>query len=560
MSSAAPNLIHGPILEVPQPPEEFCQDGGKFYRCYDALAEELDEDMVKGLKEQLDGMLIFAGLFAGVNSAFLALTLPLLSADPADDTNALLAQNNAILLQFLSGRNDTIPAQTALPSAGFSPARDILTINALFSLSLAFAIISSFLAVIGRQWLVYYRKRGGGGTNRQRWEQLKRFLGAERWHLEPVLDDVLPSILQMGLIIFCASLILYLRHLNPSISIIVGVPMYVGLAIFIGTALPLSHAFLRVPSLIVRIKTFGQSKTPTTTHTASFTTSTSDLNPETARTRFSRLSHLFRWIPSLIARLRDVALYIPIMATQSKSLLTGLLRKLRDQVKALPQKLHDLVKLLLHALRHGREQETVNALQVIALQRTICISDEPLTLMNAFANIRAINDYDSLAQLCSVELVQQRMQQIVSDPLWGLEQFRGHSINLRETELDIGRLVCCTFAHVRICLSTGSASSLCDELQPLLEPRAAGILLPESRLVNASTAFIKATVMCHSICFAEAEESTGLFVWFSAPRPPNRDGYHLAKYATVLASHPDPSLFVLFSLQFFQDGTTHISW
>ncbi|KIO19983.1 hypothetical protein M407DRAFT_221752 [Tulasnella calospora MUT 4182] len=49
--------------------------------------------MVKGLKEQLDGMLIFAGLFAGVNSAFLALTLPLLSADPSDDISALLAQN-----------------------------------------------------------------------------------------------------------------------------------------------------------------------------------------------------------------------------------------------------------------------------------------------------------------------------------------------------------------------------------------------------------------------------------------------------------------------------------
>ncbi|KAG9018535.1 hypothetical protein FRB90_011511 [Tulasnella sp. 427] len=435
MNFAAQNPPHGPILEVPQPPEEFCKDGGKFYRCYDALADELDEDMVKGLKEQLDGMLIFAGLFAGVNSAFLALTLPLLSADPADDTNALLAQNNAILLQFLSGRNDTIPAQAALPSAGFSPARDILTINALFSLSLAFAIISSFLAVIGRQWLVYYRKRGGGGTDRQRWEQLKRFLGAERWRLEPILDDVLPSILQMGLIIFCASLTLYLRHLNPSISIIVGSSI----------ARISSDNFLGCPDKDSRAKHDIDDNTFTTDNNTDLNYSESRL--ETPRTRFSRLSHLFRWVPSLIARLRDVALYISIVVTQSKSLLTGLLRKLRDQVKALPQKLHDLVKLLLHALRHGREQETVNALQVIALQRTICISDEPLTLMNAFANIVAINDYDSLAQLCSVELVQQRMQQIVSDPLWGLEQFRGYGINLRETELDIGRLACSAFAH-----------------------------------------------------------------------------------------------------------------
>ncbi|KIO19985.1 hypothetical protein M407DRAFT_50292, partial [Tulasnella calospora MUT 4182] len=161
-----------------------------------------------------------AGLFAGVNTAFLALTLPLLSADSADDISALLVQNNAILTQLVTGRNDTLPTTPTLPSAGFSPSRDIFTINALFSLSLAFAIISSFLAVLGRQWLVYYRKRSGGGPDRQRWEQLSRFLGAERWQLEPMLDDVLPSLLQLGLIIFCISLILYLRHLSPTISII----------------------------------------------------------------------------------------------------------------------------------------------------------------------------------------------------------------------------------------------------------------------------------------------------------------------------------------------------
>ncbi|KAG8963216.1 hypothetical protein FRC00_007281 [Tulasnella sp. 408] len=182
------------MFEVPDPPPEFGQDGGKFYRHYDALAQEIDDDMTSGLKEQLDGMLIFAGLFAGVNTAFLALTIPLLSADPADDTNALL---NAILMQLAAGRNDTVPTDSILPSSAFSPSHDIFTINALFSLSLAFAIISSFLAVLGRQWLVYYRKRGGGGPDRQRWEQLKRFLGAERWKLEPILDDVLPSLLQI---------------------------------------------------------------------------------------------------------------------------------------------------------------------------------------------------------------------------------------------------------------------------------------------------------------------------------------------------------------------------
>ncbi|KAG8957152.1 hypothetical protein FRC00_004409 [Tulasnella sp. 408] len=237
MNSTTQNPLNAPLFEIPDPPEEFGQDGGKFYRCYDALANELDDDMVTGLKEQLDGMLIFAGLFAGVNTAFLALTIPLLSPDPADDTNALLSQNNAILIQLLAGRNDSVPASPPLPSKSFSPSPDIFIINALFALSLAIAIISSFLAVLGRQWLVYYRKRSGGGPDYQRWEELKRFLGAERWRLQAILDDVLPSLLQIGLVIFCVSLILYLRHLNHTISLIVAIPMYVGLAFFIGSAL-----------------------------------------------------------------------------------------------------------------------------------------------------------------------------------------------------------------------------------------------------------------------------------------------------------------------------------
>ncbi|KIO24295.1 hypothetical protein M407DRAFT_26312 [Tulasnella calospora MUT 4182] len=89
------------LTAVPETPNHFGEDGGHFYRYYDALADEIDEDMVMSLKAQLDGILIFAGLFAGVNSAFLALTLPELSADPVDDTNALL-------LQLVTGGNGSI--------------------------------------------------------------------------------------------------------------------------------------------------------------------------------------------------------------------------------------------------------------------------------------------------------------------------------------------------------------------------------------------------------------------------------------------------------------------
>lgn len=66
MSAATAAFGHNPLsqypLEVPNPPEKFGEDGGKFYRCYDEFAKEIDDDMTQGLKEQLDGMLIFVSV------------------------------------------------------------------------------------------------------------------------------------------------------------------------------------------------------------------------------------------------------------------------------------------------------------------------------------------------------------------------------------------------------------------------------------------------------------------------------------------------------------------
>ncbi|KAG8927916.1 hypothetical protein FRC01_006729 [Tulasnella sp. 417] len=148
MNPIATTYLGVPSFEVPDPPKELGQDGGKFYRAYDAIAEEVDNDMTQSLKEQLDGMPIF------VNR--------------------------------------------------------------------------------GRQWLVYYRKRSGGGPDRQRWEQLKRFLGAKRWGLELILDDILPSLLQAGLIIFCISFSIYLNSLNSTLSTAVIVPLCLALAFLLG--------------------------------------------------------------------------------------------------------------------------------------------------------------------------------------------------------------------------------------------------------------------------------------------------------------------------------------
>lgn len=53
------HIFEQPMAELPEIPAQFGQDGGKFYHYYDQLAEELDEDLTKRLKSQLDSLLIF---------------------------------------------------------------------------------------------------------------------------------------------------------------------------------------------------------------------------------------------------------------------------------------------------------------------------------------------------------------------------------------------------------------------------------------------------------------------------------------------------------------------
>ncbi|KIO30963.1 hypothetical protein M407DRAFT_20086 [Tulasnella calospora MUT 4182] len=199
-----------PALAFPVPPVEFGRDGGEFYKHYDKIADELDNGMINGLKSSLDGLLIFAGLFAGINSAFLALTLPKMTADPVDDTNALL-------LELVRGNNETALSLT-LPSTQFSPNPRISTINFLFLVSLASALFASFFAVVGKQWLAYYQTPEGSGGDKQRGEQLKRSQGVERWRLVPILDGLIPLLLQFALVIFAVGIILYLHTLSRALA------------------------------------------------------------------------------------------------------------------------------------------------------------------------------------------------------------------------------------------------------------------------------------------------------------------------------------------------------
>ncbi|KAG8906346.1 hypothetical protein FRC01_008044, partial [Tulasnella sp. 417] len=411
------------LTSLPEVPEAFGEDGGHFDQYYDALADEIDEDMVKSLKAQLDGILIYAGLFAGVNSAFLALTLPEMSPDPADDTNALL-------LHLATGGNRNITSADDLPSASFSPASDIFPINVLFALSLTLALVAAFLAVLGQQWLVYYRKRSGGGAEAQRWEQLRRYLGAKRWRLEAILDDVLPSLLQVGLAIFCIAFALYLRTLDRWMCYAVAIPMGLALACILLMAIsaaldhwcpfksPLSRALQLIPPSMVQpgwhaiLSCLSWALTVAVAVRDRMRAVGRAASPITQLARQSTL-HIRPHALKLLSGAKGLA------TTMSRLCIRCVPQKPEDNppgasvLPVRPQQRYtsDLVSRLAESI--PRPAEPTDRLKAIAAKRVLCTSEDSNALVYAAVNTEAMKSVTDIEWLLSDNEFYNRLAELV---------------------------------------------------------------------------------------------------------------------------------------------------
>ncbi|KAG9029639.1 hypothetical protein FS837_003503 [Tulasnella sp. UAMH 9824] len=363
--------------------------------------------MVKSLKAQLDGILIFAGLFAGVNSAFLVLTLPEMCADPADDTNALL-------LQLVTRGNGSIHSAADLPSASFSPPPAIFPVNILFSLSLTLALLASFLAVLGRQWLVYYRKRSGGGPEAQRWEQLRRHLGAKRWHLEAVLDDVLPSLLQLGLVIFCISFVLYpgtlTRPMCYTVAAPVGLAFVCILVISICVALdnwcpfksPLSHLLKSTPRPLVH-PAWRSSLHLLCWTLAAFSKTRLLIIPTTDRIK----QVAWHGISSCLTGTRTALLIVR----------TFLSNAIQAENETSLESAGGVISWLTHNI--PRLPEPRDQLKLIAAKRVLCTSEDSNALVYAAVNLRAITSREGSQWLLGDDEVYHRLRELPHGPSYG---------------------------------------------------------------------------------------------------------------------------------------------
>ncbi|KAF9484096.1 hypothetical protein BDN70DRAFT_765017, partial [Pholiota conissans] len=168
------------------------------------LKPEMEADKIQCnvWKEEVQTLLIFAGLFSAVVTAFVIESYKFLSPDPNDSIIGLLTQiANA-------GNSSLLPSVSPVtsPSTRFSQTASSIRINVFWFLSLILSLTTVLIGTIALQWLrehqsypVFSPKETLAILHMRR-ESLKA------WHV-PQIFSSLPLLLQGALVLFLAGLI-----------------------------------------------------------------------------------------------------------------------------------------------------------------------------------------------------------------------------------------------------------------------------------------------------------------------------------------------------------------
>ncbi|KIJ42650.1 hypothetical protein M422DRAFT_170711, partial [Sphaerobolus stellatus SS14] len=117
----------------------------RFWTKYLQVAKEHDQEFLERHNANLDGLLIFAGLFSAVSSAFIINMESSLRSNSNDTTNALLK----LLIRTVD--NSTFTNQEVLPTFN-GPSSFVIVSQVLAYASLATSLLAAFGAVVGKQW------------------------------------------------------------------------------------------------------------------------------------------------------------------------------------------------------------------------------------------------------------------------------------------------------------------------------------------------------------------------------------------------------------------------
>ncbi|KAJ7456138.1 hypothetical protein FB451DRAFT_1143580, partial [Mycena latifolia] len=227
----------------PQEPELYVNPSdeaaaARLWAVYISEAEKYDKALVESWKSDMEGMLIFAGLFSASLTAFIIESYKTLVPDPSESTAQLLAQ---ISQQLAATANGSTFLPPALPV--FTPPVTSLACNILWFISLGLSLSCALIATLLEQWARDFLHRADMRSAPAIRARIFSYLyyGLKRFNMHTVVE-IIPLLLHASLIFFFAGLVAFLITVNTAIAGVAGALLAILAAVYaVLTLLPLRY-------------------------------------------------------------------------------------------------------------------------------------------------------------------------------------------------------------------------------------------------------------------------------------------------------------------------------
>ncbi|KAJ3553535.1 hypothetical protein NM688_g3554 [Phlebia brevispora] len=183
----------------------------------DKTVRGLDEEKVHDCKEDMDTLLVFAGLYSAVLTSFLMQSYQNLLENPQQTSVELLRQISAQTGSYtLSNGYLNSTAPPASPSALFQAGTLDVRVNVCWFASLILSLSTASFGMLVKQWLREYLAINRTVTQERMRIRHFRARGLEEWKLFDIAA-ALPVVLQLSLALFFIGLCWFTAEIHPSL-------------------------------------------------------------------------------------------------------------------------------------------------------------------------------------------------------------------------------------------------------------------------------------------------------------------------------------------------------
>ncbi|PBK78693.1 hypothetical protein ARMSODRAFT_865102, partial [Armillaria solidipes] len=185
----------------------------RVWRTHQAESAIHDANMVEEIRDNVDVLLVFAGLFSAVVTAFVVQTSQSLQADYVQVSASLLFELVLVQRAIANGSPvNTIPVSSLNPQTAFAPTATDVWVNGLWFTSLFLSLTTALVAVLVKQWLHHYVVLPSETPRKRCFVRQYRYLGFQKWRVE-VIVGLLPVLMHLALALFFIGLSLFLHPL-----------------------------------------------------------------------------------------------------------------------------------------------------------------------------------------------------------------------------------------------------------------------------------------------------------------------------------------------------------